>query len=68
MKIKNTYIFNFVHTTRVCQPLSGTLKDKRLESQISWKTKGPKQDQIWLKSYECSEQWTGSYMVEVLRM
>jgi hypothetical protein len=52
-----TQIFNFVHTTRFCQPLSGILKDKRLDRQIVKKTKEPKQDQIWLKSYECSEKW-----------
>jgi hypothetical protein len=52
MKIKSTLIFNFVHTTRV----SDTIKNKRLDRQISKKTKEPKQDHIWLKSYEFSEQ------------
>jgi hypothetical protein len=56
MKIKNTEIFNCLHTTRFFQPLSGILKDNILESQINKKTKEPKQDQIWLKSYEGSEQ------------
>ena len=56
MKIKNTQIFSFVHTTRFCQPLSGILKYKRLDRQIRKKTKEPKQDQLWLKSYECREQ------------
>jgi hypothetical protein len=56
MKIKNTYIFNCVHTTRFCQSLSGTLKDKRLDRQIRKKSKEPKQDQIWLQFYECNEQ------------
>jgi hypothetical protein len=45
-----------VHTTRFCQPLPGIIKNKRLDNQISKKTKEPKQDQIWLTSYECSEQ------------
>jgi hypothetical protein len=57
MKINNAYIFNFVHTTRVCQALSSTLKYKRLDSQIRKKTKEPKQDQIWLKSLEF---WNGT--------
>ena len=45
-----------MHTTRFCQPLPGIIKNKRLDNQISKKTKEPKQDQIWLTSYECSEQ------------
>jgi hypothetical protein len=72
MKSKNKKIFNFVPTTRFCQLLSGTLKDKRLDRQIIWKPKNlnrirhgwslanvvnNEQDQIWLTSYECSEQW-----------